>query len=482
MRILKLVLLLFIFKANLHAQLLKCINLKQAEEIALCENKPYLIAYEDVYQADQRRKQAISKWLPSISYNASYTHVPEAITVFKVPSVNNIVFKNDIMINRFELKQPILSTDLYFGLKSRSLELKYSEAERENTKNHLLLKIRRDYFSVVFYDAALDIQKENIDYLTQALEVEQGKFQNGDTTILDLNQSRVAVANALSEYYNTLQKLKESRNSLIYTLGVDPILEEEMTLEDRTIDVFRISEISDKLKILERKYNYFTDQFAATFDLIMQSERVRNERKLTLFSTDEVDNYLETAYAQRPDLRSKRLQIDIAEKEVETKRGDYFPVITGYVDYVKNGGDPSERFAIQDSMSVSFGVKLTWNLFDSMLREHRIKEAVSKRSSSKIDYCYARDNVEIGIRNQLHQIEDAIYVYISGTEGVRLAEMAMVQAKEKLRFGKIPPLEYRDAVNQLAKARNVQNFSSYQLMIAYYQLLFDLGCDSIDRD
>lgn len=474
MRLASLILLILILRTNLHALVL---NLKQAEEIALQENKPYLIAFEDVYQADMRRKQAISEWLPKITYSALYAHTPQVMAVVHIPEGSNS-FTHDFVINRFDLVQPLLSTNLLYGLKSKKLQLQNSEAEKEDTKNHLLLKIRKDYFSVVLYDAALDIQKENINYLTEALEVNQGKFQNGDFTILELNQSRVAVSNALSEYYTTLQRLKEARNSLVYTLGVDPIVEEQLSLEDHDIKVEKIEEIKQKLEVLERKYNYFTDQFAATFDLILQSERVRNERKLTLFSHEEVDDYLDTAYAKRPDLRSKRLQIDIAQKEVETKYGDYVPQITGFVGYVKNGGLPQDRFVISDDMSLSVGVKLSWNLFDGFLRENKIKEAVSKRRSSSIDYSYARDNVEITVRNQLHQIEDALYVYISGMEGVRLAEMAMVQAKEKLRFGKIPPLEYRDTVNQLAKARNIRNFSSYQLMIAYYQLMFDIGDDS----
>ncbi len=477
MRIVSLLIVLLFFRITIHANLLKNLNLKQAEEIALQSSKPYLISFEDVYQADQRRKQAVSKWLPKITYNGAYVGTPKPMLVIDVPTGGEF-FKHNIFINQFELKQPLFSADLYFGLKEKNLELKNSQAEKEDTKNRLLLKVRNDYFSVVLYEAALDIQKENIDYLSQALKVEQGKLNNGDSTTLEVNQSKVAVANSLSEYYATLQKLKDARNSLIYTLGVDPVLEDGLTVADQQIDVFSVEEISEKLQRIQNCYHYPTEDFASTIDLILQSDRVRNVRALTIFQNDELLNFLEIARAKRPDLRSKKLQIDIAQKEVEVKRGEYFPTITGYVDYIRNGGMPQERFASQDPFSWAFGVKLSWNLFDSFLREHKIKEALSKKSASRIDFSYALDNVEIGIRNQLYQIEDSLYIYLSSSEGVLLAEQAMVQAKEKLQYGKIPPLEFRDAVNQLAKSRNLKNMASFQLMLSYYRLRFDLGVDA----
>jgi WD40 repeat protein len=58
------------------------------------------------------------------------------------------------------------------------------------------------------------------------------------------------------------------------------------------------------------------------------------------------------------------------------------------------------------------------------------------------------------------------------------ATQAREQADDKLRFGRIAPLEYRDSVNQLSQARNQQNQASFDLLAAYYQVRYATGIDA----
>jgi outer membrane protein TolC len=121
---------------------------------------------------------------------------------------------------------------------------------------------------------------------------------------------------------------------------------------------------------------------------------------------------------------------------------------------------------------------LTWNIFDSMLREHEVREARSVKSASRISYDKEWQRIEVEIRNGLYQLEEAMLTYLSATQAVYIAEQAREQAQDKLRFGRIAPLEYRDSVNQLAQARNQQNQASFDLLAAYYQVRYATGIDA----
>ena len=85
--------------------------------------------------------------------------------------------------------------------------------------------------------------------------------------------------------------------------------------------------------------------------------------------------------------------------------------------------------------------------------------------------------IEVEIRNGLYQLEEAMLTYLSATQAVYVAEQAREQAQDKLHFGRIAPLEYRDSVNQLAQARNQQNQASYDLLAAYYEVRYATGID-----
>ena len=170
--------------------------------------------------------------------------------------------------------------------------------------------------------------------------------------------------------------------------------------------------------------------------------------------------------------------MSVADQNLSSKQGHYLPEIGGYLRYSYNDIYLGSHPFGSESYYLSGGVVLTWNLFDSLLREHEIKEARSQRQASRIQYDKEYQNIEVQIRNGLYQLEEAMMGFLSSTQAVFLAEMARGQAGDKLIFGRIPPLEYRDSVNLLLQARNQRNKASYDLISSYYELRYATGVDA----
>lgn len=453
------------------------LTLQDAEDIALEYNKTFLISQESTYQATERKNQAVSRWLPAIGYRGEFRNIDKKELFFDVFS-KEFTFSHRGYSSIFQLSQPIFSTDLIFGLKSSQLQAQAVSYSQANTKNELLLAVRDRYYAVLFYQKKLGIERENIDYLAYALEQEQGRLDAGSSTPFEVNQSKVSVANAISTYYATLKDLKNARNALIISLGIDPLLEPEICLAEETMPVHKIPEIAIKLQDLETKFHYNQSTFPTTEDYLKQIDKLEFARKLTLFSSAEVQEYLDLALCLRPDLQAKKLEIDVASQNVNQKLGTYLPKISGYARYSYNDVDLGTVSFFKQSYDWSAGVVLTWNLFDSFLREHEVREARSVKYSSKINYDKEWQRIEVEIRNGLYLLEEAMLTYSSATQAVYVAEQAREQARDKLQFGRIAPLEYRDSVNQLAQARNQQNEASFDLLAAYYQVRFATGIDA----
>jgi outer membrane protein TolC len=455
------------------------LSLNDAEQIALEYNKQLLIAREGTEQARQRKLQSVSRWLPSLNYRAEFRDVEKKELFFNIFSTT-LPFSHRGYSSMFEIDQPFFSTDLIYGLRSRQIEQEAVQYEQANTRSELLLAVRQSYYSVVALEIALEIERENIEYLSYALEQEQRKLDAGNSTTLEVNQSKVAVANSISLYYSTLKELKNRRNGFILTLGIDPLLEPRIRLSQRQLPVTSIPEIASKLQEVEEKYRYRSETMPSTADFLKHIDQIESARQLILFSEREVLAYLELALAYRPDLRNSQLRVGVAEQNLKAKQGHYLPKIGGYVRYsyddVYLGTDPF----FKQTYYWSGGVVLTWNLFDSLLREHEIKEARSMRQASRINYDKDYQKVEVEIRNGLYQLEESMMSYLSSTQAVFLAEQAREQAADKLAFGRIPPLEYRDSVNQLSQARNQRNRASFELIAAHYQLRYATGVDAVE--
>lgn len=457
---------------------LKNLSLDEAVEIALECNKSLLIAEQSTLQAKERTSQAVSRWLPSIHYRGEFRDIEQKELFFNVFSIDFFPFSHRGYSSVFELNQPIFSTDLLFGLKSKQYEAQVYSFAQANTKNELLRAVRDRYYQVLLYERALGIERENIDYLAYALSKEQGRLEAGSATPFEVNQSKVAVANAISLYYATLKDLKNARNALVLTLGIDPLLEPEIGLDVEAMPVEGVPEIAIKLEELEQKYSYRQDTFPTTSDYLLRIDQLENARKLTLFSPKEVREYLDVALSSRPDLLARKVQIDVANQNVNAKLGNYLPKVGGYVRYSYNDVLLGTQPFFDQDYNWSAGVVLTWNLFDSLLREHEVREARSVRASSKINYDKEWQRVEVEVRNGLYQLEEAILTYSSATQAVYLAEQARLQAQEKLDCGRIAPLEYRDSVNQLAQAKNQQNRASFDVLASYYELRYATGVDT----
>lgn len=455
------------------------LTLSDAEEIAREYNKQFLIARENTEQASERKLQAVSRYLPSVHYRAEFRDIEKKEYFFDIfsalPTFSHRGYRSII-----EIDQPIFSTDLIYQIKGQKIEAESVRYEQASTLNELLRAVRQSYYAVVSLEISLSIEREVIDYLSFALDVEQKRLEAGNSTTLEVNQSKVALSNAISSYYLTLKDLKNARNAFILTLGIDPILEPKLCLSQKQIPIFSIPEIALKLQEIEDKYRYQGISMPSTTDFLNHIDEIENARKLVLFSEAEVLEYLETALKYRPDLRKSQLQVGVAAENLKEKQGQYLPKVDGYVRYSYNDIFLGTKPFNKEPYYWSGGLTFSWNLFDSLLREHEIKEARSARQAYRINYDKNYQKVEVEIRNGLYQLEESIMAYLSSKAAVLYAEQARIQAAEKLTFGKIFPLEYRDSVNQLALARNQNNRATFDLIFAHYQLRYATGVDTMD--
>src|SRR5690606_8178780 len=125
------------------------------------------------------------------------------------------------------------------------------------------------------------------------------------------------------------------------------------------------------------------------------TSQLETARELTLFSEEEVDFFLQEALRLRPDLLSRKMQLYAAEQNLRLQQGHYLPKVGGYIRYAYNDGIMGYTSFEHQQYFVTGGIRLSWNLFDSFLREHEIQEARSKKRASKIGLDLQLQRIEI---------------------------------------------------------------------------------------
>lgn len=399
----------------------KTITLEDAERIALEENKELNALIELSNASFERAQEIVSRYMPQATFQGAYYKSEE-----KIALLPGFPPQDNFWTTGFQFSQLILSKKLYHEIKSGKFDYEAMKYEVENFKNDLLYQVRVAYWEAVLNKEDIRIQEENIKLLQESLAQEEMKEAAGKSAIYQVTQSKVAVANSRSSYFTAQRDYRRSLNNLKQTLGIDP--NSEIEVADEAI----------KLGHLE---NYF----------IQDPCYWQNE-----------------AYENNPNLKRQAYEVYSHNELKKSHQGEYLPEISTLASYQQQF-IPATKFTNQNYTWVG-GFYLYWNLFDGFGRESRIRQEIYRERSSAYRYQQIADNLSLEVLNQLSEAEESFAIMQSSKESLALSELALKQALDRLKAGKITSLEYRDSALAHLRARQTYERSAFNVLRTYYQL------------
>lgn len=424
------------------------LSLNEALQIAMQGNKEILIAESevDVYRA--RHLQAISAWLPSINFSSMRAKMQDPIRFIHGK-------RTTIQNNQFHLSQPVFSSDLIFGLRSAKYYWQSMKADQTMAINDTCYQVRSLYYAVVLKEISLAVQEEIVNYLKGALCDEQIKFEVGRTIDFEVNQIKVALNSAISNYHALMKTRNDAYADLILALGVDPKMGREIHVSETELPF--PPELQPKLQLLQQK----------TQDLTLITP------ELSLYSQEEIEKLVFMARQKRPEIKKTEILVEAAREEVRSKKAKYLPTVSAFVDY--GYFPPTRGFYFRQENNFVGGFLLNWDIFDSFKREFHIFEASAASKVAGLVRDLQLDKTEIHIRSLVTQIEEALFSYSTAHAGMLLACQAMSDSKVRLSSGTITPLQFREATRSYAESHRQSDEALYVLLHAYFKLQHDTG-------
>ena len=443
-------------------------TLARAEEVALENNREVQTTRELLEKAREGRLESLSKWFPALTamsrtFRTQHPQQPyiDSRTSFETS---------------FQVTQAIFSSDLYYNVKIAKLIEKHLALLLEAALNDVLFRVRSLYYQLILDLDTIRTAQEQIDLLVQLSHEMQGRYDVGEAILFNVNQSKVAIANAMTIYYQASKQYKVDYDRFAEVLGYDPGTV-NIALEENEIPIFCLPELAEKLDKMEQ---IFVNDPAANEIFYPTFPQAEMQRMSQLFSCDEIDVWEEVAQSHRPDLLLSRNTLDIASEKIKSRLGEYFPILSAVANY---GGEPTD---IVDNLSSRFnnqkfswgvGIKLNWTLFDGLGRERRIQQARHERNASRFSYEKSLQNAHAEVRRRIFEIEESIASYLTAASNVKLAEMTTELVKQQLDVGYVTIFDYQISINGLFQAKNTQNKARYDLILSYYGLRHASGID-----
>src|SRR5580658_8485440 len=194
-----------------------------------------------------------------------------------------------------------------------------------------------------------------------------------------------------------------------------------------------------------------------------------------------IDQAIDRAVRQRPDLMRQLASIRAANAEVKQARAAYFPTLR-----LDAQPDAQSLYAMEQTnpgrhttqLDGSFTLSLSWTIFDGGARKSRKAQAAAEVQFAKAQADTTRDQIENGVWTAYSNLKTALRQRLAAQALLEAAMQSYDAATQSYRFGVRNLLDVTEAQRTLARARSADVLARAQVLTALANLAFEEG-DSI---
>lgn len=193
---------------------------------------------------------------------------------------------------------------------------------------------------------------------------------------------------------------------------------------------------------------------------------------------DSVDQEIDRAFAQRPELMQQVARVRAANASIKQARSTYFPSL-GF----SGDGGLARAYGQQDLYPGSYaqgevwsvGMQLKWTLFDGTRREHEVAQAQAEKKAAQAEIDALRDQISDEVWAAYSNMKTALRQQQAAAALLTASDQSYEAAHESYGYGVRNLLDVVSAQKALAQARSEDVLARTQLLLQVANLAFRTG-------
>ncbi len=313
------------------------LTLADAQRIAIANNPTYVAAYHSVNAAYMKYLQSWGAYSPTIQagFNLGESHS------WTRQSVNGDNSRSERFSTSTSVRADLLLFDgfaRWFSVKIAEAGYNYEKLLEADEARTLMEAVAFAYNKVLLAIENKRIAIEDREFQASSLRDTQFKYKAGAVPLSDVLNFEIAMNTAEGNLVDANYQYETAVYALAVLMGYP-----EGTLPP------------------DMK---FSSDFKTNFS-----------------DLPSVDIYLDTALANRPDLKGYREQLEVARYQLYKSYSAYSPTVSAYVEggYGTgltrfSGSAPSVRHTYSETPSLAYGISADWTVFDGLIRYNTVRE------------------------------------------------------------------------------------------------------------
>jgi outer membrane protein TolC len=412
------------------------LSLGKSIEIALAPdgNAKVQLAAEAVRQAQARKAEAMSVLLPNFDASWSARSFTQNLTtmglqiqtpLFAIPTFVGPV---DVYDLRATGTQTVFNLSAIRKFQAASAQASASRLDTEQARVETAALVGKAYVNATRAENGVATALANVELAERLLALAKSQKEAGTGTGLDITRAEVQVASEKQQLIAAKESRETSRLNLLRAMNVPLDLAVELT---------------DPL-------NY------------------------TPADIPETAKAIETARANRPDLKAESRRERSAKLSYDSAAFERLPSVGAYGDYGDIGIQPG---TLRPTRTVGVNVKIP--VFDGGRRDALRSEASSQLRSEAIRSHDLSKQAELEVRTAIEALRSAEEQARVSLESLALSTKELEQAERRYRSGVANSVEVVDAQTRLARARENKDTAVYRQRAARIDLAAALGDRSL---
>lgn len=420
------------FSMAVLAQEMPLLTKAQAIQETLAQNFDIQITQNNIEIADNNQDLLNSGYLPSLRgiAGASYD-IQDQEATFQNGETNAIDGAETQRFNASLNLDYTLFDGLgrFYNYKALKEQYELTELQARETIETTLLQLFSVYFEVARLTENVNVLEETFENTKKRLTRAQYAFEYGQNNKLDVLNAEVDIVTDSTNLLNTLQLLRNTKRDL--NVVSNAALQREFAVDTIV-------------------------QFIAPLIL---------------------DTYIEEAAQNNVRLLQAEKNKNISDFNLRQSKSIYLPTIGLTGSYGWNQGEfPVTSFlASNQSVGLSAGVNLTWDLFDGGSGITNVKNAKITLQNQEILQFQFKNEVQRDIANAYDDYKNRLAIFDLQSQNVTTAKNNYERSNEQYKVGQIASVELRQSQINLLNAQTNKNAAKYQAKIAELQVLQLVG-------
>jgi len=193
---------------------------------------------------------------------------------------------------------------------------------------------------------------------------------------------------------------------------------------------------------------------------------------------ESVDQAIDRALTQRPDLVARLASLRAKEAEVRKARADYWPRLAARAAVGGNIGELKvENSAYQgvDDLLYDAGFRLEWTLFEGFERRNKVQLAKSLQKEAENELEHAKDKAVREVWKAYNDTKVALAKQQAATALLAASEKAWAATLESYKHGLATFPDVREAERNLARARTLDHAARAEVLTRAAAFAFSTG-------